>query len=165
MTLHLDWFGLTEGLATDLRGMPTLVGFHPPAIFVSTFPASIAPFLLCVAEEERDSEDALATGAPLGIRLEILAPDGTAMFLTQQQVIVAPKAIAELPTRISAVAHAPLQVTKPGWYEARIEIAHSAGEVLLHAERRFYVMETPSSGSSNSSDAVDKPPSDSDSET
>lgn len=140
MSLRIEWFGLSEGAATDARGSTTLVAFSPEFFAVQAFPTTIAPVLVFVAEDEESPAATLAPGMVLSVRVEVSGVDGEGLFLAQNSMTIGEKRIPELPSRINVIAQVPIPVAKPGRYTARVDVSGPDG-VSVKGERAFHVLD------------------------
>lgn len=140
MTLRVEWFGLSEGAATDARGSTTLVAFNPEFLAVSEFPATLAPVLVFVAEDDDEPEPTLRPGMALTVRVEVSGPEGEGLFLAQNPMLIGEKRIPSLPSRINVIAQVPIPVSQPGTYTAHVGVVGPEG-LDVRASRAFFVLD------------------------
>lgn len=139
MAIEVDWFGLSEGVATDARGSLTLVGFSPDFLIMPTLPAAMNLFLILRVTDNEDPELIFNEKTEVTIDAQIYGPDGKVLGGMQQSSFIGPKRHPDLPATATITLGFRLTFQKYGEHHAVIEM--SVGDAHIRAERRFSVVQ------------------------
>jgi hypothetical protein len=134
---------VAEGVATDARGALTAVGLDPGTWVAPVLPASLAPFVVAIFEFEVG--DPPPPGTQIRLRVQVVDPDGTALFVNEASQVIGVPANPELPMRISAVTQTPFMAAKSGRYEIIATVTLGADEVVGEPKASFIIAD-PESG-------------------
>jgi hypothetical protein len=140
VSLTVDFVGLAEGLAVDLRGGLTLVGFHPPVLLVEKFPMQVTPTLVIVIGDDETPELILQPGRSADFQVRVVGPNDEVLFFVEQRAPIQARRWERLPMRLQLLAQVPVNVGKPGEYRFLASINISESSIApIEVERRTII--------------------------
>jgi hypothetical protein len=150
MTLRLVYVGLSEVAVPDPRGNLNLLGFDQQLLVAPEFPATVAPYFICVVEDVADADNQVPSTAPstapstVSMQMRVEDDSGSIIFLIEGPPTPSqPKAYEPAPSRAIATIQAPLTVSKPGRLRVVFNITVSSGvsgsRDQMVAQRDFWV--------------------------
>lgn len=145
MSLEIDLAVLAEGATADARGSMTLVAANINVFVAEELPTQFAPvFMVVVKDEDGAADKVLNPGAIVDIRVEVQAPDGQTLFVSQMRQMMQPPPYPDLFPRLQLVAQVPFTASKVGPHRISADVTVTDGiheSAKIAASRTAHVVD------------------------